>query len=68
MIEVKAKSAGKNKYKIMVNVNGSDEMIIAEIMALHKQLLKTPRGRNILTDAMDQMQEYLNGGKNEHQF
>ena len=52
----------------MVNVNGSDEMIIAEIMALHKQLLKTPRGRNILTDAMDQMQEYLNGGKNEHQF
>lgn len=60
MIEVKAKSVGKNKYKITVNISGSDETIIAEVMAIHKQLLKTPRGRNILTEVMDQMQEYLN--------
>ena len=67
MIEVKAKSIGKNRYKIIVNVNGGDEMLIAEIMALHKQLLKTPRGTNILTDAMDQMQEHLNEVNKEHE-
>lgn len=59
MIEVKAKSIGKNRYKITVNINGSDETLMAEVMAIHKQLLKTPRGTNILTEAMDQMQEYL---------
>ena len=67
MIEVKAKSAGKNKYKITVNINGSNEIIIAEIMAIHKQLLKTPRGTKILTDAMDQMQEYINEVNKEHE-
>lgn len=60
MIEIKAKSAGKNKYKIVVNINGSDEMISAEVVALHKQLLKTVRGTNILSLAMDQVQNYLN--------
>ena len=60
MIEVKSKSIGKNKYKITAHINGSDEMIIAEVMALHKQLLKTPRGTNILSTAIDQMQEYMN--------
>ena len=67
MIEVKAKSAGKNKYKITVNINGSNEIIIAEVMAIHKQLLKTPRGTKILTDAMDQMQEYINEVNKEHE-
>lgn len=57
MIEIKAKSAGKNKYKIVVNINGSDEMISAEVVALHKQLLKTVRGTNILSLALDQVQK-----------
>lgn len=66
MIEVKAKSIGKNRYKIITNINGSDETLIAEVMALHNQLLKTPRGTNILTDAMDQMQEYLKDVNHEN--
>lgn len=67
MIEVKAKSLGKNKFKITVNVNGSDEMIIAEVMALHKQLLKTPRGTDILLEAIDQMYDYLQEVNSNHE-
>ena len=65
MIEVKAKSAGKNKFKITVNISGSDETIIAEVMAIHKQLLKTQRGANILTEALYQMREYMKGVNND---
>lgn len=65
MIEVKAKSIGKNRYKITASINGSDEMIIAEVMALHKQLLKTARGTNILTEALDQIQEYMKEVNND---
>ncbi len=67
MIEIKAKSIGKNSYKITAYINGSDEIIIAEVMALHKQLLKTPRGTNILSTAIDQMQEYMKEVNKEHE-
>lgn len=59
MIEVKSKSIGKNRYKISASIKGSDEMLIAEVSALHMQLIKTVRGTNILSEALDQMQEYM---------
>lgn len=65
MIEVKSKSIGKNRYKISANIKGSDEILIAEVSALHMQLLKTARGTNILTEALDQMQEYMKGVNND---
>lgn len=67
MIEAKAKSIGKQKYKITVNINGSNEILITEIVALHKQLLETKRGTNILGDAMDQLQEYLHEVNRKHE-
>lgn len=67
MIEVKAKSIGKkNRYKIAVNISGSDEMIIAEVMAIHKQLLKTVRGTNIISEAMDQLNDYMKEVNNDN--
>ncbi len=67
MIKVKAKSIGKNKFKITTHINGSDELIIAEVAALHRQLLKTPRGTNILSEAIDQMTEYMKEVNKEHE-
>ena len=67
MIEVKSKSIGKNRYKISASIKGSDEMLIAEVSALqlHMQLLKTARGTNIFSEALDQMQEYMKGVNND---
>lgn len=67
MIEIKAKSIGKNRYKIITKIDGSDEMIIAEVVALHKQLIKTVRGTNIISEAMDQLHEYMNEVNKEHE-
>lgn len=42
-----------------------DEMLIAEIVTLHKHLLETKRGSNIICTAMDQINEYLKEDKHE---
>lgn len=59
MIKITAKSTGFQRFKITTYLDGSDEMLIAEIVALHKHLLETKRGTNIISTAMDQLQEYL---------
>ena len=41
MIKVKAKSIGFQRFKITTYIDGSDEMLIAEIVALHKHFLET---------------------------
>lgn len=65
MIKVTAKSTGKNTIKIMTEINGMDETLIAEISALHKHLLETERGTSILFSALDNIQKYINEVTNE---
>lgn len=65
MIKVTAKSTGFQRYKITTYLDGSDEMLIAEIVTLHKHLLETKRGSKIICTAMDQIHEYLKEDKHE---
>lgn len=64
MIEAKVKHINRTKYKITVKISGeNDHVTQAELIAIHREFLKTDRGKNILFNACGELIEIIQKGK-----